>query len=288
MHTPEMVAMRLDIIIPAHNEEHRIDATLAAYRAVCSSPDTRFVVALDDCSDDTHDLVSAHAEVDERVSVESYPKLGKGGVIMETFRRSDAEMLAFVDADCATPPAELLRLADVIESSGQDGAIAARWHPSSVLPGQRQRPLGRRAASQAFAFAVRRIFGLPYRDTQCGAKVFRRSLVERVVPLLSSRDLVFDVDLLVTARSLRFSVVEVPTVWVDQPGSRVAVGRDSRRMAASLLRLWLHHRVIPISAAVPPPREPERTSTDAHRHPTSPEPRSRREPIDAQRGIRAG
>jgi glycosyltransferase involved in cell wall biosynthesis len=283
-----MVAMRLDIIIPAHNEEHRIDATLAAYRAVCSSADTHFVVALDDCSDHTHDVVCAHADVDERVSVQSYPKLGKGGVIMETFRRSDAELLAFVDADCATPPAELLRLADVVESSGRDGAIAARWHPSSVLPGHRHRPLGRRAASQAFAFVVRKIFGLPYRDTQCGAKVLRRSLIERVVPLLSSRDLVFDVDLLVTARSLRFTVVEVPTVWVDQPGSRVAVGRDSRRMAASLLRLWLHHRVIPVADPVPPASPPASPVSHPDRYAVSPRPDSQPEPVDVLGGVRAG
>jgi glycosyltransferase involved in cell wall biosynthesis len=244
--------MRLDVIFPAHNEEHRIDATLAAYRTVCSSPDIRFVVALDDCSDRTHDVVAGHTAHDVRVQSVEYPKLGKGGVIMEAFRRSDAELLAFVDADCATPPAELLRLAAVVEESGSDGAIAARWHPSSVLPGRRHRPRLRRAASQVFAIGVRRIFGLPYCDTQCGAKVFRRAVVERVVPLLSSRDLVFDVDLLLTANVLGFDITEVPTVWIDQPGSRITVGRDSRHMAISLLRLWLHHRVIPVSRPIEP------------------------------------
>jgi glycosyltransferase involved in cell wall biosynthesis len=238
--------MRLDVIFPAHNEEHRIDATLAAYRSVCSSPDIRFVVALDDCSDRTHDVVAGHAAHDQRVQSIDYPKLGKGGVIMEAFRGSDAELLAFVDADCATPPAELLRLAAVVEETGSDGAIAARWHPSSVLPGRRDRPRLRRMASKIFAVGVRRIFGLPYCDTQCGAKVLRRRVVERVVPLLSSRDLVFDVDLLVTTTALGFDITEVPTVWIDQPGSRVAVGRDSRRMVISLLRLWLHHHVIPV------------------------------------------
>jgi hypothetical protein len=80
--------------------------------------------------------------------------------------------------------------------------------------------------------------------------VLRRELVQAVVPLLSSRDLLFDVDLLVTARQLGFHILEVPTVWVDQPGSRIGVVRDSRRMAASLLRLWLHHRVLPVPTSV--------------------------------------
>lgn len=268
--------MRLDIVIPAHNEEHRIDPTLTAYRAVITDPDARIVVALDNCSDRTAEIVAAHARADARVMGRHFPKLGKGGVIMEAFRRSDAELLAFVDADCATPPAELLRLATAAVEPGVDGAIATRWHPTAVLPARRSTK--RRLASVLFAFGVRRLFRVPFRDTQCGAKVLRRQLVERVIPLLSSRDLLFDVDLLVTARQLGFRVVEVPTVWVDQPGSSIGLGRDSKRMAASLLRLWLHHRVLPVSppSAYPdepviaaPPNTPEQMPTqdpprDAH------------------------
>ena len=116
----------------------------------------------------------------------------------------------------------------------------------------------------------------PFRDTQCGAKVLDRRLVDRVVPLLSSRDFVFDVDLLVTAGRLGYRVVEVPTVWVDQPGSRINVGTDSKRMAASLVRLWLQHRLSPVSPApvaypddpiaarAPVPLQPVDIAEDAH------------------------
>lgn len=70
--------------------------------------------------------------------------------------------------------------------------------------------------------------------------------MERVLPLLSSRDLLFDVDLLLTLRALGYRVVEVPTIWIDRDGSRVDAAADAKRMAFSLLRLWLHHRVLPI------------------------------------------
>ena len=48
--------MRLDVVIPAHDEEHRIDRTLSAYRAICSSHDIRFLVALDGCRDRTAEI----------------------------------------------------------------------------------------------------------------------------------------------------------------------------------------------------------------------------------------
>ena len=238
--------MRLDIVIPAHNEEQRIDRTLRAYRSVVSDRYARIVVALDCCTDRTAEVASSHAQIDDRVEVYSYPKLGKGGVLMESFRRSDADLIGFVDADCATPPSEFLRLVEA--ATNADGAIATRSHPASVLPVQRT--LGRRIDSWVFAALMRAVFHLPYSDTQCGAKVVSRQVVEAAMPLISSRDFLFDVDLLVTANQLGYRIVEVPTVWLDQAGSRLDAAADAKRMAMSSLRLWLHHRVLPVPAPV--------------------------------------
>ena len=231
--------MRLDIVMPAHNEEERIDRTLRAYRDACPQANDRFLVALDSCTDRTPEIVRAHQRADERVQSFEYPKLGKGGVIAETFSRSDAELVGFVDADCATPPRELLRLAEAARHT--DGAIASRRHPASMLPARR--PLAREITSAGFAGSVRMLIGLPYRDTQSGAKVLRRHVVRDVLPRLGSRDLLFDVDLLAAARDGGWRVVEVPTVWIDQAGSRISAVGDSRRMGTSLLRLWLRRRM---------------------------------------------
>ena len=77
--------MRIDIVIPVYNEERRIDRTLDVYRRACPDPEFRFLVALDGSSDGTADVVLRHGQSDPRVVLLDYPKLGKGGVIMETF-----------------------------------------------------------------------------------------------------------------------------------------------------------------------------------------------------------
>lgn len=250
--------MRLDVVIPAYNEAARIDRTLRAYRSVMNAPMTRFLIALDRCTDETATVVHAHANVDHRVEILRYPKLGKGGVLMESFRQCDADLVGFVDADCATPPAEFLRLVETVAGAGAgvpvaDVAIASRFHPSSVLPTGRS--VTRRISSRSFAALVRVLFGLPCSDTQCGAKVMRRDVVSGALPLLSSRDFLFDVDLLLTADRLGFNIVEVPTVWLDREGSHVHAASDAGRMAASSLRLWIHHRVLPVPS-------PERLPTE--------------------------
>jgi glycosyltransferase involved in cell wall biosynthesis len=230
--------LRLDIVIPAHNEEHRISRTLTAYRTVCADSEVRFRVALDGCTDATRDIVAHHREQDPRVEMREYPKLGKGGVIAEALRESDADVLGFVDADCATPPSEMLRLAEVAERSG--GAIASRHHPASVLPRARSRV--RRATSAGFAFGVRQLLGLSYHDTQCGAKVLRRDAADRILPRVEARDLLFDVELLLAAHEAGQEIVEVPTVWIDQDGSRVDPVADTRKMSVSLFRMWANGR----------------------------------------------
>ena len=231
--------MSLDIIIPAHDEEKRIERTLTAYRSAFTEHDVRFHVALDGCSDGTADLVRRHVRDDDRVHLHEYPKVGKGGVLLRTFGRCDADLIGFVDADCATPPAELKRMTEA--AAGVDGVIASRRLPASVTP--RRRGSGRSLTSTGFAWLVRATFDLPYADTQCGAKILRRSLVQRVLPLLSSHDFLFDVDLLVAARHTGFDVVEVPTVWIDQSGSKLNAHRDALRMLVSALRLWNRHRL---------------------------------------------
>jgi glycosyltransferase involved in cell wall biosynthesis len=237
----------LDLVIPAHNEERRIARTLRAYTDAFPHDDVRFKIALDGCVDDTAEVVLDLGGDDPRIELLDFPKLGKGGVLMEAFRRCDADWIAFVDADCATPPNELALLTE--QAGRADGAIASRRHPTAVTPGHR--PLARRVTSAGFATCIRTLFRLPYSDTQCGAKVVRREVLERALPLMSSRDFLFDVDLLVVARQLGFDIVEVPTVWVDQAESKLNAAADARRMLASAVRLWVHHQVLPIEADPP-------------------------------------
>jgi glycosyltransferase involved in cell wall biosynthesis len=232
--------VRLDIVIPAHNEEARIGRTLDAYLERLTDPELRFIVALDACTDDTAAVVGERMRRDGRVELLPLPKLGKGGVIREAFARSDADLVGFVDADGATPPRELIRLAEAAQAPRADGAIASRRHPAAVLPVSR--PLSRRVVSTGFAVGVRTLLGLPYADTQCGAKVLTRECVERIMPHVSVSDLSFDVDLLLAARRHGQRIVELPTVWIDRAGSRVSAVRDTRKMGTSLFSLWRRER----------------------------------------------
>src|SRR5947199_319005 len=79
-----------------------------------------------------------------------------------------------------------------------------------------------------------------------------RDRTAEIVKAHAARDLLFDVDLLASAAEAGHRIVEVPTIWIDQEGSRVSAVGDSGRMGASLLRLWARRRA---RRAAPLPRK---------------------------------
>jgi hypothetical protein len=97
----------------------------------------------------------------------------------------------------------------------------------------------RKFASRAFHFIVQSFFWMNIRDTQCGAKVMKRAVVEKIHPALRIADMAFDINLLFCIKRAGYKILEVPTEWTDKAGSKVALGRSSLTMFLSVVRIRL-------------------------------------------------
>lgn len=84
---------------------------------------------------------------------------------------------------------------------------------------------------------VRRLFDLPFADTQCGAKAFARRAFEQVRPSLEMTGWAFDVEILASLRSAGHRIEEVPIRWQDSSGSRLRMHRDGPAILWELARL---------------------------------------------------
>ena len=148
-----------------------------------------------------------------------------------------ADLVGYVDADGATPPAAFDDL--VRQCADTDCVIGSRWLADSVL--HQEQTLRRRFASRAFHAIIQGFFWMGIRDTQCGAKVMKREAVEAIHSQLTVADMAFDINLLFALKRSGFSVLEVPTEWTDQVGSKVELGRTSFVMLLSVIRLRLYY-----------------------------------------------
>jgi len=230
----------LSIVLPAHNEEHRIGPTLRDYLAYFDSDTTECIVVLNGCTDQTAAVV---ASVEEKLGwpmnvIDVAEAIGKGGAVQRGFLAARGEVVGFVDADGATTAEEFDRLFHQLD--GFDGVIASRWIPGARVY-NRTSPL-RKLTSIGFVAIAKTLFGLPYRDTQCGAKIFRRPVIDAVAKQLQTRDMAFDVELLVRCQRAGFRIREVPSIWTDQtsstvPTSPVKLAATSFKIFSSLLRL---------------------------------------------------
>ncbi|MBV8117479.1 MAG: glycosyltransferase [Candidatus Eremiobacteraeota bacterium] len=225
---------RFSVIIPAHNEQERIGKTLDDFVGVFT--DSEIIVVLNGCTDATRDVVN-RMRAPNLVIIEIPDAVGKGGAVRAGFLTACAEVIGYVDADGSTPAREMRRLCEAVGDS--DGVVGSRWLPGSLVAIRQS--WVRRLASRNFNVIVRILFGLNYYDTQCGAKVFRRGALERVMRDVETANLAFDVDLLFTMKRLRMQIREEPTYWIDMQGSRVKLASASLHMFAAIVRLRLRH-----------------------------------------------
>lgn len=211
----------VSIVIPAYNEERRLPATLEKIRAFLDRRQFAFaeILVVDDgSSDGTVDCVRS---VDAVRLLQNPGNRGKGYSIRNGMLAARGEWRLFTDADLSSPIEELDKLFAAVERSGASVAIGSRaLEPSLVGVHQHWT---REYAGRLFNLTMRGITGLPYRDTQCGFKLYSAFAAERIFPLQTLDGFGFDVEDLVIARVLGIPVVEEPVRWNNVEGTRVGI-----------------------------------------------------------------
>jgi hypothetical protein len=138
----------------------------------------------------------------------------------------------------ATEPAAFYDL--IMNIDDVDGVIASRYMPGAhITP---ERPAYKRWGSRIiYEPYVWLLFGLSYYDYQCGAKLFKRAVIERITPQLTVAQWAFDVELLYLCKKGGFIIKEIPTVWHDQADSKLTL-RGGLRMFGALFDVWKRHK----------------------------------------------
>jgi glycosyltransferase involved in cell wall biosynthesis len=246
------------ILIPAYNEERASNRCCAITRNFFR----RIIPAnsrSSSCSTAARTTRSASSKsrggFSRSRALEFREPIGKGGALIEGFKLASlGDLIGYVDADGATPPRAFLELVKNIGAA--DCVVGSRWLPGAVI--HQEQTTNRQFASRVFHFIVQLLFWLNIHDTQCGAKVMKREVVEKIHPFLRIADMAFDINLLVSIKRAGFRILEVPTEWTDKAGSKVtsSLFRSSLTMFLSVVRIRLIYwpRIYKLAAPVAPAR----------------------------------
>jgi glycosyltransferase involved in cell wall biosynthesis len=220
----------LSLIIPAYNEERRIETVIANYASYFVAAE---IIVVCDGNDGTPDIVRHLGVKYPGVRCLNFKeRMGKGGAITAGFRVAQGDIIGFVDADESVQPPVVAEMIGVL--ADMDGVIASRkLKESRILIRQ---PFKRRLASRMFNLLVRALFQLDFKDTQCGAKVFRKEAIKGVLPELRTRGFEFDVELLWRLKRSGCRVSEFPITWQHSQGSTFRLS-NAWAMLIALLRI---------------------------------------------------
>ena len=242
--------MKLLIAIPALDEEQSIGSTiercLAAGARICAETAVTSVdvtVISDGSTDRTVEIARTYAD---RIDVIVFDKnQGYGAAIKEGWRHSDAELLAFLDADGTCDPEFFVPLCETVIQDGVEVALGCRCNDGSDMP--RVRRIGNRV----FAILLRTLSSRSVRDTASGMRVVRREALPRLYPLpdglhftpaMSARALL--------STDVRLAEIDMP--YHDREGkSKLRVGRDGLRFFQVIVKtgvLFRPSRVLGLAA----------------------------------------
>ena len=222
-------APELSIVIPSFNEERRLPPTLEsiAKHILERRPNTEVIVVDDGSSDQTAAVAESCRNRIPRLRVVSNGRnRGKGFSVRHGSLEACGEVVLFTDADLSSPIEEAEKLLAALKS--HDVAIGSRAVDRSLIEVHESR--FREFAGIVFNRIVRLMLGLPFVDTQCGFKAFRRERCRIIFEQQTIDRFGLDPELLYLARHHKLSIVEVPVRWAHSPATKVNMMRDSVQM----------------------------------------------------------
>lgn len=197
----------LSLIVPAYKEENTIVGTLTRLDRILQSLNISYeiICVVDGVLDQTY--ARAVKINSPHLQVLSYKKnRGKGHAVRFGMARAKGNIIGFMDANGINPQSVQMLYQHHL------------WYDSDVIIGSKRHPVSkvkyssqRRLVSWVYQKLVKILFDLDVKDTQVGLKLFKRQVLEKVLPRLLVKEFAFDIEILAVANYLGFQkIYEAP------------------------------------------------------------------------------
>ncbi len=234
-----MTAPFLSVVIPAFNEAARLAKCLEVVSTYLQQRELSFeCLVVDDGSDDgTAEVAESQRDRVGAIQVlRNETNRGKGYSVRRGMLEARGQYVLLTDTDLSTPITELEKLELYVIEGPYSLAIGSRDIKGSQVEVQ-QSPV-RENSGKLFNWMVRSLLKLPFRDTQCGFKLFTAEAAEKIFSRVRTDRFSYDVETLLIGRLLGYEIKEVPVIWRHDAGSKVNFFRDGSRMVLDLLKIW--------------------------------------------------
>jgi len=190
----------LSVIVPAFRQEktikkdlENIDETLK--KGLGRSLDYEIICVVDGELDNT--AKEAKGVESAKIKVYSYSEnKGKGFAVRYGMAKAKGDLISFLDAGMDISPKGIMMLMAHMNWYDADIIIGSKKHPVSRV----NYPWFRKILSWGYHFGIRILFNLDLTDTQSGIKIFKREVVEKILPRLLVKTYAMDIEMLAVAK----------------------------------------------------------------------------------------
>jgi len=225
----------VDVVIPVYNEERDLAGSVTRLEEHLNTLPVfswRIIIADNGSTDRTPHIAEKLVAQYPIVRYIRIPEKGRGRALRQVWSASDADIVSYMDVDLST---DLTYLEELISSltEGYDVSTGCRLHPDSRI----ERSLYREILSRGYNLLLRIIFGVHFRDAQCGFKAATKVFIDEVGPRIQGVKWFFDTEMLILAEKNNYRIREIPVKWIEDPRSTVRVSAAVRENIAGILRL---------------------------------------------------
>lgn len=235
--------MKLSIIIPAYNEEMKIERDiLLAVEFFTSNNIKGEIIVVDDGSRDT--TYSKAVMLKERINstlliLRNQTNLGKGSAVKKGMLNASGEFCAYCDSGATVPYANLLKGIELLKKDICDIAHGSRLLPGSIIKISQAKD--RKLSSSVIRFLVLTFLGVPnyLSDTQCGFKIYKQKAAKQIFSKQNTNGFMFEVENILRAIKRNFRIKEFPIEWSCDRDSRITLLKTPWNVLLEIVRIKL-------------------------------------------------
>ncbi len=221
---------KLSLIVPCYDTPNILENISEILHNIMAITPYFEIILIDDGS--SHFPTFAQSDYFKVITHET--NKGKGEALRSGFRAAKGEIIAFIDADLQIPAALLKPYYNIITGPrNPDVLIGSKRHSNSKV----DYPLLRRAYSFAYQNMNKFLFGLKVQDTQVGLKMFKKEVIQSILPGLTVKRFAIDLEILVAANEQNFVILEAP-VKISESFSSTVNLRSVARMIQDTISIW--------------------------------------------------
>ena len=212
--------IKLSVIIPAYNEEKRIERTLLDVDSYLKKQNYEYeILVVDNHSNDhTSEVVKKLETTTVQHAKVLYQGIrGKGAAVMLGVAQAAGQYIMFMDADNATPISQIEKFWPALES-GIEVVIGDRYLDRTH---EAKQPWYRTILSRGSNLLIQFVLVPHINDTQAGFKAFEAKAAKAIFKHITIYGWAFDMELLAIALKLSYRIKAVPIEREEHGGSKV-------------------------------------------------------------------